>query len=71
MVFAMFESPLLTSLNMNGLGFDLELKLVMVCVLMLHFGGVMIDWITLQDVLRRSLVDYCYDSDSWYSYDCS
>ena len=56
---------------MNGLGFDLELKLVMVCVLMLHFGGVMIDWITLQDVLRRSLVDYCYDSDSWYSYDCS
>ena len=71
MVFAMFESPLLTSLNMNGLGFDLELKLVMVCVLTLHIGGVMIDWITLQVFLRLSLVNYCYDSDSWYGYDCS
>ena len=56
---------------MNGLGFDLELKLLMVCVLMLYFGGVMIDWITLQVVLRLSLVDYFYYSDSWYGYDCS
>ena len=50
---------------MNELGFDLELKLVTVCVLMLQFGSGMVNWIILQVVLSLSLVDYCYDSDSW------
>ena len=50
---------------MNRLRFHLEVKLLIVCVFMLHFGSVRIDWKTSKVVLTLSLVDYCCDSDSW------
>ena len=43
---------------MNGIEFDLEMKLLIVCVFMLQFGSVMIDWKTLKIILRLRFVDY-------------
>ena len=46
--------------SLSCLGLDLEMKLLMVCV-NATFGSEMVDWKTLQVVLRLSLVICCCD----------